>query len=113
MNLNTSKRVIVNVFLLKTEGFLGSSASKESACTVGDSGSIPGSGRSPGGGHGSPLQYSCLKNPHGHRSLAGYSPWGLKQLDTTEQLSTALKIEAVSWALNFVSDAETYQQYRA
>ena len=36
-------------------------------------GSIPGLGRSPGGGHGNPLQYSCLENPHGQRSLAGYS----------------------------------------
>ena len=36
-----------------------------------DVGSIPESGRSPGGGHGNPLQYSCLKNPHGQRSLAG------------------------------------------
>ena len=33
------------------------------------------------------LQYSCLKKSHGHRNLAGYSPWGLKELDTTEQLS--------------------------
>ena len=39
------------------------SVSKESACNVGDPGSIPGSGRSPGGGHGNPLQYSCLGNP--------------------------------------------------
>ena len=37
-------------------------------------GSISGSGRSPGGSHGNPLQYSCLENPHGQRSLAGYSP---------------------------------------
>ena len=37
---------------------------------------IPGLGRSPGGGHGNPLQYSCLGNPHGQRSLAGYSPKG-------------------------------------
>ena len=36
--------------------------------------SIPGSGRSPGGGHGKPLQYTCLENPHGQRSLAGYGP---------------------------------------
>ena len=35
---------------------------------------IPGSGRSPRGGQGNPLQYSCLENPHGQRSLAGYSP---------------------------------------
>ena len=41
-----------------------------------------------GGGHGNPLEYSCLENPRGQRSLAGYSPWGCKQLDTTEQLST-------------------------
>ena len=52
-----------------------------------DLGSIPGLGRSPGGGHGNPLQYSCLENPHGQRSLAGYIPWSLKKSDTTE-LST-------------------------
>ena len=53
--------------MLKTEmGFPRGSAVKKSTCNVGatgDSGSIPGSGRSPGGGHGKPLQYSCLKNP--------------------------------------------------
>ena len=43
--------------------------------------------RSPGGGHGNPLQFSCLENPHGQRSLAGYSPWGHKELDNTEQLT--------------------------
>ena len=68
--------------------FPGSSDSKESACNSGDLGSIPGLGRSPGGGHGNPLQYSCLENPHGQRSLAGCSPWGCKELDTTEPLST-------------------------
>ena len=54
-----------------------------------DAASTPGSGRCPGGGHGNPLQYSCLENPQGQRSLASYRPWGLKELDTTEQLSTA------------------------
>jgi len=47
-------------------GFPGGSVGKESACKAGDAGdvgSIPGSERSPGGGHGNPLQYSCLKNP--------------------------------------------------
>ena len=44
-------------------GFPDGSDSKESACNVGDLGSIPGLGRSPGGGHGNPLQYSCLENP--------------------------------------------------
>ena len=63
--------------------------SKESACNVGDLGLIPGLGRSPGGGHGNPLQYSCLENPHRQRSLVGFSPWGHKESDTTEHLSTA------------------------
>ena len=70
-------------------GFPDGSDSKESARNVEDQGLIPGLGGSPGGGHGNPLQYSCLENPHGQRSLAGYSPWGHKELDTTEGLSTA------------------------
>ena len=49
-----------------------------------DAGSIAGLGRSPGEGNGSPLQYSCLENPHGQRSLAGNSPEGLKESDMTE-----------------------------
>ena len=68
---------------------LGGSDSKESACNVGDLGLIPGLGRSPGGGHGNPLQYSCLENLHGQRILVGYGPWGCKVSDTTEQLTTA------------------------
>ena len=42
---------------------------------------------SPGGGHGNLLQYSCLENPNGKRSLTGYSPWGRKELDMTERLT--------------------------
>ena len=49
--------------------------------------SIPGLGRSPGGGYGNPLQYFCLENPHEQRSLAGCSPWGRKELGLTERLS--------------------------
>ena len=64
-------------------GFPGCSSSKESACNAGDPGLIPGLGRSPGEGIDYPLQYSSLENPHGQRSLVGYSPWG----HTTEQLS--------------------------
>ena len=48
-----------------------------------DTASIPESGRPPGGGHGDPLQYSCLENPDGQRSLAGYKPRGHKESDTT------------------------------
>ena len=53
-----------------------------------DLGSVSGLGRSPGGRHGNPLQDSCLENPHGQRSLATYSPWGHRESDTTERLST-------------------------
>ena len=49
-----------------------------------DAESIPGSERSPEAGRDNPLQYSCLENPHGQRSLVGYSPWGHKESDTTE-----------------------------
>ena len=59
-------------------GFPGGSDDKESTYNAGDLGSIPGLGRYPGGGHGNPLQSSCLKNAYGQRSLAGYSPWGHK-----------------------------------
>ena len=59
-----------------------------SARDVRDGGSIPGLGRYPGEGHGNPLQYSCLENPHGQRSLGGYSPWGRKESDMTEQLNS-------------------------
>jgi len=54
-------------------GFSGGSEYKKSTCNVGYLGSIPGLERSSGGGHGSPLQYSFLENPHGQRSLVCYS----------------------------------------
>ena len=63
--------------------FPGGSDSKKSACSAG-LGSIPGLGRPPEGRHGNTLQYSYLENPHGQRSLAGYSPWGRKESDTTK-----------------------------
>ena len=66
-------------------GFSGGSDGKETACDAGGLGSITRLGRSPGGGHGDPLQYSCPEKPHGQRSLAGYSPWNCKELDMTEQ----------------------------
>ena len=70
-------------------GFPGGSDDKESACNAGNLGLIPGLERSPGGGHGSPLQFSYLDNPHGQRTeempwtedSAGYSPWGHKNSD--------------------------------
>ena len=68
-------------------GFPGGSDGKESTCSVGDLGSIPVLGKSPGGGHGNPIQYSCLENPTQQRTLAGYSSQGLRESDTTERLS--------------------------
>ena len=56
-------------------GFPGGSDGKESTYNVGDLGSMPGLGRSPGEGNGNPLQYSWLENPHGQRCPVGYSPW--------------------------------------
>ena len=65
------------------------STGKESACSAGDLGLIPELERSPGEGNGNPLQYSCLENPSDRETWVGYSPWGCKELDTTEQISTA------------------------
>ena len=69
-------------------GFPGDSDGKESACNAGDLALIPGLGRSPGRGHGNPLQYSCWENLNGRKSLVSYGPWGRKQSDTTERVST-------------------------
>ena len=66
-------------------GVPGGSECKESACSAGDPGLIPGSGRSPGAGNGYPLQYTCLKIPMDRGVWqATYSTWGHKELDTTE-----------------------------
>ena len=93
-------------------GFPGSTDGKESACHGGDPGSIPWLGRSPGEENGNPLQYSCLENRHGQRSLAGYSPWGRKESDTTEWLTQThthtmkIKIQPFSglWRLNKITE---------
>ena len=69
-------------------GFLGALDSKQSASKVGDPGSIPGSGRSPGEGDGFSTPVFLPGEFHGQRSLASYSPWGHKEVHTTEQLST-------------------------
>ena len=63
------------------KGFPDGSAGKESTCNAGDTDSIPGSRKSPGGGHGNPLQYSCWENP---RDRGAWGPWGRKELDMAE-----------------------------
>ena len=64
-------------------GFPGDSDGKASACSAGDLGLIPGLGRSPGGGHGNPLQYSCLENPMDRGAWQAASwlpPWGSQRV---------------------------------
>ena len=85
-------------------GFPGGSDGKESACSVGDLVSIPGLGRAPGEGNGYPLlpgKSLLPRKSHGQRSLAGYSPWGHKELDKTEQLT--LSLSASKWFAGVVS----------
>ena len=99
------------------KGLCGSDG-KESACNAGDPGSIPGSERwvLPGGGHGNPLQYSCLEDPHGRRSLAGYSPWGRKSRTWLSYLAQHSKGLYVSPLLPFhclpVSDSSIFLSLR-
>ena len=56
---------------------------KETACNVGDLGSIPGLGRYPGERNSDPLQYSCLENAMDRGACVGYSSWGCNELDMT------------------------------
>ena len=69
-------------------GFPGGSEGKESTCSegdTGDSGSIPGLGRSPGGGHGNPLQYSCLENPM-DREVWGFAVHSIAKIEAIEHV---------------------------
>ena len=72
----------ISLSIMSLRGFLHSSVSKESICNAGGPRSIPRSGRSPG----QPTSVFMPGEFHGQRSLAGYSSWGLKELDTTERL---------------------------
>ena len=65
------------------KGFPGGSDSKESACNVGDLGSIPGSGRFPGDRNGNPLQYSCLENSMDREAWQAMVCGVTKELDMT------------------------------
>ena len=67
-------------------GFPGGSDGKESACSAGDWGLIPGSGRSPGEGNGNTLQYYCLENPMDRGAMRatvhGVAEWGMTERPT-------------------------------
>ena len=84
-----SSRAIAGVFVAGElpEGFPRCFSSKESTCQAGDAGSIPGSGRSPGGGNGNRLQYSYLGNPMDRGAWQATVHGVAKELDTTEQLN--------------------------
>ena len=73
----------ISALIRVMRGFPGGSDNKESACNAGEKDSIPGLGRSPGEKNSYSLQYSPGKF-HEQRSLAGPSPWGCKEADTTE-----------------------------
>ena len=75
--------IVFKVPQLTLRGFLDGSVGKESTCSAGDVGSIPGSGSSSGRGNSNPYSILAQKIP-GPRSLAGYSPEGCKELDMTE-----------------------------
>ena len=78
----SQQRLIIYPKCLQSKGFPGGTVMKNPSASAGDAGSILGLGRSPGGGNGNPLQYSCLGKSHGQRSLAGYSAWDHQELDT-------------------------------
>ena len=64
------------------------------------------------GGHGNPFQYSCLENPHGQRSPVGYSPWGQKEPDTIDRLSTTWHVTAcIRISFLFMTDSALYVMY--
>ena len=82
-----SKHLLELLYLILIVGFPGGSDGKESACSVGDLASVPGWGRSPGGGRGNPLQHSSLGNPM-DRGAWWATVHRVTELDTSEQLST-------------------------
>ena len=73
---------------------------------------IFGSGRSSGGRNGNPFQYSCLEEnqSHGQRSLAGCSPWGYKELNTTKRLSTQHYYRAYSFLFRGLISSESIRE---
>ena len=84
-------------------GFPGGSDGKESACSVGDLSSIPGSGRSAGGKKWQSAPVFLPREVHGQRSLVGYGPWGHKEWDTTEQLTLSLFTLLIQKALHRIT----------
>ena len=92
-------------------GFSGGSDSRESACNVGDLGSTPGWGRSPGEGNGYPLQYSCMKNPM-DRGAWRATVHGVAESETTEATEHKC-LHICTFCMNFVTaDVLTFSHSR-
>ena len=83
---------------METWGVPKDSDGKESACKVSDPGSVPGSGRSPGEGNGNRTPVFLPGESYEQRSLMGYSPWGCKESDMTEDYNNNNKV----WLSRFV-----------
>ena len=90
------------ISVLKQLGFLGDSDGRESAGNVGDLGSIP--GKIPWRRAWQPTPVFLPGESHGHRSMAGYSPWGHKELDTTKQPHFDF-LQSLLWWLKMVKSA--------
>ena len=76
--------------LIRINGLPRWLSGKESTCSARDMGLIPGQGGSPGVENGNTLQQSCLENTKDREGMAGYSPWGPKESDMTEQVHTQI-----------------------
>ena len=79
-------------------GFPGGLDGKESACNARDP-DLSKSGKTPEKGNDYIVQYSCLENSIDKRSLVGYSPWGHKEVDTTEQIILSLQVGFYNFAV--------------
>ena len=83
---------VLSFSTLSVWGFLGGSVIKNPPTNKGDTGSIPGSGRSPGEKKRQPTPVFLPGKSHGQRRLGGHSPWGHKESDTTDRLNTHIHL---------------------
>ena len=88
---------------LALDGASGKEPAHQCRSDVRDTGWIPRLQRSPGGRHGNPLQHSCLENPHGQKSLVGYSPCCHKEFDMTATKHSTVNLN-IHMSYNFIPE---------